>query len=216
MERPDLSVWETRIAAMLRQTEAMIANSTFLKADQKLPDSLWRTIIGNKVERGASPAPPEFVTKYQALRNILFNQRDETQDPDTGAQLIKDYQTFLHSWEATSDTTFCITRSGMMAKAPRYGRRQYLYHTWRPALRNLYCWQEGRQRVLYLDRRSLRSLYFWQWVSWYRGRLPLRNHGSLTTEHSTGKSRTGQQARSLEKDYGVRLVITMWQGGRSV
>ncbi|CAF9921475.1 hypothetical protein IMSHALPRED_005181 [Imshaugia aleurites] len=119
MERTSYSL--TGIAAVLRQIETMVADSLFLGADHNLPDSLWRTIIGDKGHK-KSPAPPEYATKYRTFRDILFDDWDFPQDPYSCKEGFNDLQDFRLSWNRTHDARFSITRSGMMAMAPRYAR----------------------------------------------------------------------------------------------
>ena len=128
MDRPLPPTGAFPTTAVLEQAEAMIANSRFLRADENLPDSLWRTIIGNKTHggrSGVSPLPPEYAAKYKQFRNFesIYQeklQEDDPQDPARFLAQFKDNEDFEGGWITSLDMRFCITRLGMMALVPRY------------------------------------------------------------------------------------------------
>lgn len=122
MERPSHFSNSSGTVAALKQMELMIAESSVPRSDHNLPDSLWRTIIGNQNFSKESPVSPEYAKKYQSFRNYILDLWDNTQDPCFYMEQFKKFEDFSLDWECTRDARFCVTRAGMMAMVPRYSR----------------------------------------------------------------------------------------------
>ena len=78
------------LVAEFQHLEAMVADSRFLRADQKRPDSLWRTMIANSSLFGATPAPPEYGAKYKHYKKMTLgvarHAHDEARNAEGEAQ----------------------------------------------------------------------------------------------------------------------------------
>ena len=115
--------------AELRQIESMVADSRVLRSDQKQPDSLWRTIIGNSTHYGVSPVPPDYGIKYEHFREMQLRletaAKGKAQRLEVGEVIdlfTTRYQDFIEfglGWIGNRDARFSITKSGMMALVPR-------------------------------------------------------------------------------------------------
>ncbi|KAK0517274.1 hypothetical protein JMJ35_000429 [Cladonia borealis] len=121
MERSSDCPSETTVETVLRQIEAMIEGSLFLRNGHYPPDAWWRTVIGNKVDKGSLESA-EYSTKYRNFRNILNDQVDNVETPYNDMQKLKDFDELMLSLARTDDARFCITRSGLMAMVPRYAK----------------------------------------------------------------------------------------------
>ena len=121
MERSSDCPSETTVETVLRQIEAMIEGSLFLRNGHYPPDAWWRTVIGNKVDKGSLESV-EYSTKFRNFRNILNDQVDNVETPYNDMQQLKDFDELMLSLARTDDARFCITRSGLMAMVPRYAK----------------------------------------------------------------------------------------------
>ena len=110
---------KVKVEAVLRQIEAMIESSLFLRNSHYPPDAWWRTVIGNKVDKGSLESA-EYSSKYRNFRNILNDHVDNVGTPYNDMQQLKDFEELRFNLHGTKDARFCITRSGLMAMVPRY------------------------------------------------------------------------------------------------
>ena len=121
MERSIDGPRQMKLEAVLRQIETMIEGSPFLSNSHYPPDAWWRTVIGNKVDKGSLESAA-YSTKYRNFRNILSGHVDNVENPYDYMQQFKDLEELMLSLVDTEDARFCITRSGLMAMVPRYAK----------------------------------------------------------------------------------------------
>ena len=119
MERSSDCLSQMTVEALLRQIEAMIGGSSFLRNGHYSPDAAWRTLIGNKLDK-VSLESAEYSTTN--VREIFYDPVDNVETSDYSIEQLKDIEELTISLAFTQDARFCITRSGLMAMVPRYAR----------------------------------------------------------------------------------------------